>query len=638
MNYGMRKVLWLPLFILLTSTVFSQKIGEIGNFTQEEWEMKACSFDPEAAAVYLDHEAVTDYDAEYQMITTYHVRLKILKDKAVSAGDVIIPFYHKDDFEMISGIEGVSISPDPSGNPQLNLFDKKSIYTQKENEYYSTIRLAFPAVKAGTIIDYKYVSTKKNYGGLENWVFQQEYPVVRSKYYLVILTNFEFSYSVMKQPQYKVDVKTFPEKGSISFEMKNLPGFLDEAYMDARKDYLHRVNFQLSRDRHGKKYMQDWDHVAQEFWADRDFGKQLDENIPDARSFITGLEKDHSQISRMITIYHHLKRNFTWNGIESRYSIEGVKKTWEKKAGSSGDLNLLLLNLLQRSGIEAEPLLVSRRSHGKVYKEIPFADQFSTVFAYVSIDGKNYVLDASNALGDPMLLPISVLNTTGLVVRKRTGLLLDLKPVTSYSIMTSISLKLSGDQFEGEGYQACTGYAKHIRLRDWKASPVEYQKDFTEGIDEISLDDFKVTNDEADTLALEHRFKFKLPAAQTGDYLFVPMNLFTGLDEANPFISTNRFSDINFGYTQRYLFNLSIDIPQGYSLEALPSSARVTDPNKSIVLYREAAKQASTGKIMVRFELLINRSSYFSHEYDMVKEMYKRIYNLLDEKIAFKKN
>ncbi|MBL7751179.1 MAG: DUF3857 domain-containing protein [Chitinophagaceae bacterium] len=637
MKVGFHKFFWLSIFILGASSVFGQQIGAVGAFTQAEWDMKACSFDPEAAAVYLDYEAVTDYDAEYRMITKYHVRLKILKDKAISAGDVIIPFYHREDFESITDIEGVSISPDPSGNPQLNHIDKKSIYTKQENEFYSTIRLAFPAVKAGTIIDYKFISTKKNYGGLENWVFQHEYPIIRSKYYLVILSNFEFSYSVMKQAQYRVDVKNYPEKGAISFEMRNLPGFLDEAYMDARKDYLHRVNFQLSRDRNGKKYMQDWDHVAQEFWADRDFGKQLDEKIPDARSFIMGLQKDPSQVSRMISIYHHLQKNFTWNGIESRYSIEGVRKTWEKKTGSSGDLNLLLLNLLQQAGIEAEPLLVSRRRHGKVYKEIPFADQFSTVFAYVILDGKNYILDASNELGDPLLYPVSVLNTTGLVVRKKTGLLFDIKPQTLYSTMSSISLKFSGDQFEGEGYLACMGYAKYVRLSDWKSSPAEYQKEFTKGIDEISLYDFKVTNDEADTLALEHRFKFKLPATQTGDYLFVPMDLFSGLDAANPFISTNRFSDINFGFNQRFLLNLIIDIPEGYRLEGLPAPARITDPSKSIVLYREAAMQETTGKIMMRFELQFNRSSFFSNEYDMVKELYKRIYNLLDEKIAFKK-
>lgn len=638
MNIGVRSLCMLTLTIFGACSVFGQKIGAVGDYTQAEWDMKVCSFDTEAAAVYLDYEAVTDYDAEYRMITTYHIRLKILKDKAISAGDVIIPFYHKDDFESISNIEGVSISPDPAGNPQLNLIDKKSIFTQQENELYSTIRLAFPAVKAGTIIDYKFVSTKKNYGGLENWVFQHEYPVVRSNYYVVILTNFEFSYSVMKQAQYKVDVKNYPDKGAISFEMRNLPGFLDEAYMDARKDYLHQVNFQLSRDRNGKKYMQDWDHVALEFWADRDFGKQVNENIPDARSFITGLEKDRSQISRMVSIYYHLKKNFSWNGIESRYSMQGVKKTWEKRSGSSGDLNLLLINLLQQSGIEAEPLLVSRRSHGKVYKEIPFADQFSTVFALVIIDGKKYILDGSNASGDPLLLPLSVLNTTGLIVRKKTGLLLDIKPETSYSVLTSIGLKYSGDQFEGEGYQACTGYAKYIRLRDWKASPEEYRKNFTDGMDEISLDDFDVTNVEADTLALEHRFKFKLPAAQTGDYLFVPLNLFSGMDKANPFIGTNRFSDINFGFSQRYLINIIIDIPVGYSVEALPAPTRMTDPGKSFVLYREAVSQTNTGKVMVRFELLINRSSFFSHEYNMIKEMYKRIYSLLDEKIAFKKN
>jgi hypothetical protein len=41
-----------------------------------------------------------------------------------------------------------------------------------------------PAVKAGSIIEYHYVSTMKHYGYLDKWEFQSDLPTVKSNYFL----------------------------------------------------------------------------------------------------------------------------------------------------------------------------------------------------------------------------------------------------------------------------------------------------------------------------------------------------------------------------------------------------------------------------------------------------------------------
>lgn len=633
---GSLKALWTFALIILLVPVQAQNVGALGAFRQEDLDMKTCSFDPDAAAVYLDYHGASDFDDRYQLVTEYHIRLKILKESAIDEGDVIIPFYHKDDFELINHIEGTTISPDANGHPVYTKLDNKSIFTKKENELYSTIRLAFPNVKVGSIIDYRYTSVMKSYGGLEKWEFQHHFPVVNSSFYLVILPNIEFGYSVQKQPNYQVDMKSFPDKGAVLFKMSNLPGFPDESYMDSRDDYIHRIDFQLSKTSSGKKYMQNWDQVAREFWSDKSFGRQLDEKLPDTKSLLAGISPLPTPLDRMRALYQYLTRNFNWNGIESKFSMDGLKKVWEKKTGSSGDLNLLLINLLQQFDIPAEPMLVSRRSHGKVHTNIPFADQFSTVMAYVELDGRKYILDVSQPMSDFDLFPLSVVNTTGLLVRKKTGELFSIVPPKPLVITTNLSLTVGPEEIIGEGAQYCMGYARHLRLKEWASSAVEYKKEYFEGAGNLTLTDFDMMDKSADSLPLEQKFKFRLPTPQTGDYLFIPLDLVTGMDQANPFVANNRFSDINFGYKQSYLVNLTINIPDGYKLESLPKGLNMTNPEKSIMLSR-AASQTPSGLIMVRFELKVDRSTFHNGEYDMIRQFYNKIYELHAEKIALKK-
>ena len=168
-----------------------------GIINNEERDLKQCAFGKDANAVVLLHEAFSDYDAQHQLITAHHIKIKILKDRGIESANVSIPFYRSNDFKQINMVEGMTINI-VDNNPVQTKIDRKSIYTKKTNERWGEMVFAFPAIKAGSIVEYKYRSTMKHYGGLKDWDFQEELPVMMSRYTLVILPNAEFAYRVNK--------------------------------------------------------------------------------------------------------------------------------------------------------------------------------------------------------------------------------------------------------------------------------------------------------------------------------------------------------------------------------------------------------------------------------------------------------
>lgn len=415
--------------LFANSLLTAQEFPDFGIINNEERDLKQCTFDKDANAVVLLHEAFSDYDAQHQLITVHHIKIKILKEKGIESANVSIPFYRSNDFEQITMVEGMTINM-VDNNPVQTKLDRKSIYTKKTNERWGEMVFAFPAIKAGSIIEYKYRSAMKHYGGLKDWDFQEELPVMMSRYTLVILPNAEFAYRVNKTLDIPITVKTQSFNGGVYFEMKNVPGLGNEPYMDARKDYLQKVIFQLSGLGMGgsnkKKYTTSWEEVTRELMMEENFGAQLNKNIGGTDDFIKQIKTLALPEEKMKGVFNYVRNNMVWNNMYSMYTTRGVKDAWQTKSGNSGEINLLLINLLKEAGLETYPMLVSERFNGKVNKSYPFMDQFNSVFACVIISNKKYYLDATDKNIPAHITPSTILNTTAFVVNLKAGGLINI--------------------------------------------------------------------------------------------------------------------------------------------------------------------------------------------------------------------
>ncbi len=632
-----------PLYLVacfITVTSFSSKAQspEFGVFTPKEKSLQEVEFDKQADAVRLFDIATASYTDDFKLAIERRIRIKILKEKGVEYANVEIPVYKKDDFEDITNLQAVVYTPGNNGLYETQELKRSDIFTKKINDYYSQVKFALPNVKVGSIIEYRYQDNYKNFNGLDNWYFQTELPTLLSRFFLAVPPRAEFAYSVHKSEDLPIGIDNKRNDGSVIFEMENIAGLRGEPYMDAAKDYLQHVDFQLSAYIGGTgnkvNYLNKWSDVSKELMNASYFGKQLDKSLAKSEELLSGFKAKPNEDQKVKGIFDYVRSKFDWNGVRSKYTDDGVKELWEKGTGASAEINLLLVNLLKNAGIEAYPLLVSDRLHGKVSTSYPLLQQFNSTMAYVQMADRFLVLDATNQSTPFNLIPENVLNTTAYLVDTKKGKLVtltDIQSMYSNTVNVYTSIDAAGIM-KGQASITSADYSRINRTKDYKKDKEQFKKDYlAKDVADIIVDSVVVTGLDSDSLPLSQTFKFTLPASISGDYKLINFNMFTGF-EKNPFINDNRFSDINFGNRQLLSLVEEIELAEDLKPDDLPKNVQLVLPDRSLSMTRQISMVGKS--VFVRLSLIINKPVFSADEYPMVKEFYKKMYSYLDEPIV----
>jgi hypothetical protein len=635
-------ILLFSIILLSPLLGYAQEFSNFGLVSKEETALKECPFDKEANAVVLLNEADANYDDEYHLIYNRHIRIKILKEKGFDQADITIPFYRKDNFERIDKLEAMITNVNADGTATSERLDKKSFYKKNEDEFFGKMIFTFPNVKVGSILEYKYQSFMEHYGGLDDWHFHGYLPVVKSAFTLHIPPRLEFAYSVIKLPDMPIIVKQDKDNATVYFEMDNIAGLDDEPFMDARKDYIQKVNFQLSGrnfNNSGKQnFMTTWDEVIREYTTKNEFGHQLGKNLAGTGNFIDEVKKIATDDEKVKVIYNYVRTTMSWNGINSRSALDGIKDAWNKKKGTNGEINLILINLLKDAGLDAYPMLVSERYHGKVNTQYPFVDQFNTVYAYVIVNEKKYYLDAADIYTPAHMIPGDILNTTALIVNRKHGGLVNItNDSLKYSDYTAMLMEVDNNgKLSGEVYVKSSDYSRVKKLNNYKEAGKEKYMDSYFNKDGITVSNFEFLNETNDSLPIEQKFKFSTSLSASGDYLFIPLNLFLGFDK-NPFVANNRFSNVNFGYKRMINAYTSVSLPKNYTLDGLPKPVKMTTPDNDIVFSRNTEYDKENNTVTCTFLFDFRKSLYTVDEYPVLQEVYKKIFEFLKEPLVLKK-
>ena len=625
--------------LCVSHVLYSQSsLPEFGYVTGEEINLKECPFDKNAGAVILFDDAVSDHDDDWRLITHRRIRIKIFNQREVEQGNIRIRFYSKDKFEYIENIKGFTSNYE-NGQNYSSALDSKSIYTEKEDKTFSSVKFAMPNVKAGSIIEYEYDSYMKHYGGLTAWRFQNEIPTLKSCYLLTLLPGTEFQYSVQKKYNYPIIVKPRPDEGKIYFEMNNIPGLKFEPYMDAVRDYLQRVEFQLaSYTRYGSKTKvnQTWRDLAYELATDREFGGAIKKDLSNTAEIKNIVAKESTDSGRIAAIYNYVRNNFTCTDDYGKYAIDGLKAVWEKRAGSAGEINLILLNLLQSFNIEASPLLVAERDFGKIDSTYPFIDRFNKVVAYTRVNGRSFIMDATQKYCPPDLTPYPLLNTIAFVVDKKDYRLIRiLNKGYSYDNNITVNAKIDNNgMLEGTAEISSSGYAKQLRTEEIKNDRKKFIKDvLQEKGSEWVIDDCSFENLDEEGKSLVQKVKFHNELNVSGGFVFFIYNLFTGFAK-NPFTAPERFTNVNFGYPYNINLSVTLQLPEKSKIDKLPAEKNVMSADRSVYVYRMLKKENNTITVSVGFRQTSTLVAY--DDYAGLKALYTQIADLLNEPVVIK--
>lgn len=637
----MKKIVFCFLFLFLIWELEAQdNLPSFGKVDKADLAMNDCSFDPGAEAIVLLDVGEIEFNyfenVGWVSESSYRIRIKILKEKAVNRAEIKLSYYAKNKRENISNISGVSYNLDANGKIEESKLEGRNIYDKVIDKEFSEISFALPNVKTGTVFEYRYKTTRKSYSYLPSWKFQNNIPVIYSAYKVTIPEYFQFTILVTKRQEIEKKASTGIREG-MWYIMHNIKGLKDEPYSSGRIDYVQRLDFQLSNINspgYSEDFRTTWPKIIEELLDDEDFGLAIKKNLRGAEDILATAMALQKTSERIRAIYNYVQQNMQWNEEYGIYSGNGIKDAWDKKNGNVTDINFILINMLKEAGIKAKPLLVSTKDHGTVNPFYPFLKRFNAVLAYVKDDDADYIMNAADKYNPYNLVPYDVINTNALLVDKSIETLIKLTSSDKFTNTVFFICSVEADgKLSGQATLKSTGYARNIRMNTYKKDKLKEMIEDNVGIT-IKVDSLSVKNEKDELLPFEQNIEFNGSMQSGGDYFFLPYNLFTGLGK-NPFIEENRVMDIDFSFPKSYVITGTYYLPEDYIVNELPKNTTMIMPDTSIVLSRRMQQDGNIISFKVTLDLLY--ADYTADGYSFIKEFFKKMYAILNERIVLKK-
>lgn len=658
--------LFLSLFFLFTTSLalaqedYKPKFGVIDVKSLLE---KPTGIDSTADAMYLyDCGDVRFSYSDIKglvMIQDIWVRIKILKPSALSRASVSLEVHDVSTAgysERIDDLKAFTHNLDQNKITSVPL-DKKAVVHEKSSSDFTTIKFNLSNVKVGSVIEYSYsrITPFKYKSKPESWVFQGKIPSKWSEYRIAIPYFLQYKMTMYgylplhinkeEKQTIHVGLKEYDGNGLVyRFVVKDAPAFIEEPYMTATSDYLSKIDFELASmtvpGSMTKRYSQTWEQVDRTLMEVPWFGGELRKAsyLKEVHEKIKGLSND--PLERMQHAYQYIQNSLKWDGYNGVGSKQGVKKAFETKQGNVSDLNLLLVLLLRELDLDANPVVLSTRTNGRINEEIPSFDGFNYVIAHVQVGEKEYILDASQPYGKPGILPENALNGTGrMILPKGAGKFIDLEPKESLAKLEMIQATISAEDGEIKGnYNLSMSGYEALRWRNQfaKAEAVTFQEQVKKQAPEWIIQDISIKN-KTDNLAtavgVSYNFEIENVMPSAGMFYFNP--ILAGRWTENPLKSPTRIYPLNLptGTSSTYIGNFTI--PEGYVIEDLPKPIIITLPeNGGKFIY--AVKQQ--GRVLqVNSTILISKLYYSSEDYLNLREFFELIVQKHAQPLTIKK-
>lgn len=644
----MKKSILLNLLLCSTLLAIAQKkeseLPAFGKVDKADLEMKECSFDEKAEALVLIDDAQLDYIMGSGLDMRRRMRIKILSDKGLDWANVHLNYVSERNQQGITNLEAQTYNLDENGNIVVTKLEKKLIYEKKLNKRRTEKTFTFPGVKVGSVIEYKY---KHEGMGLIDWYFQRSIPVKYSRFKMDFPEEIEVNVTPHTARSYEQKKETSGRRLISTYSMTDVPAFRDEPFIINEDYYRDRLITKVTAyniDGRRVNRVANWLQVIRALMEDEDFGVQIKKNIPRTADLDEKLKNITQPYDKMKIIYKYVQSNMQWNEYTGIWALDGVKSAWKDKKGTSGEINLILVNLLKDARVNAHPVLVSTHENGIVNSldagtfDYPGYNQFDKVMAFVEIDGNEYVLDASQKETPVHLIPEEILQTQGLVIEKIETFEWGWKSLTNKNLSKNLILvngKIDeSGKMNGEATITSYDYARLSRLPVVKKGKEKFIETYVSANQGMLVDDVSFGNLDSDSLPLVQTIKFNQPLNSSGDYSYFSSNILSGL-EKNPFVADQRFSDVFFGTNQSYTILGNFTVPEGFEFDALPKNIKMIMPDTSIVMSRVA--QLSNGILMTKIQVDFKRPFYGAAEYAEFQEFYKRLFELINEQFVVRK-
>ena len=366
----------------------------------------------------------------------------------------------------------------------------------------------------------------------------------------------------------------------------------------------------------------------------QNFGKELKKTNYFADDLQNLLQNKNNQTDKINAIFNFVKNKVKWNNYYDYFTHEGVKTAYKNGNGNVAEINLILVSMLREAGINANPVLVSTRSHG--IPIFPTIEGFNYVIAGIELPNKTILLDATEKYSSVNNLPKRVLNWQGRIVRKNgTSDFIDLFP-TVYSLdkkRIGITMEPNGT-IKGNArfsYKNLNGIL--FRNRFDKLVNSELIKALENDYSPIEISKANLFN--SDKLDKPLLISMKFTAENQTEIInnkiyFSP--LFFLEEKENIFKSDERKLPIDFASPWMDNYSIQITIPDGYKVETLPKNEIIeTENNIADFKYTITTKE---NKIILNVITRVSFPIIPANLYKAFKDIYSKRVKKMKEKVV----
>ena len=520
------------------------------------------------------------------------------------------------------------------------------------DEHTKRLKFSIPEVRAGTVIEYRYLLTSDFIGQIPDVDVQHAIPVVRSTAQISIPEY--FTHHIHTRGYLTLPVKKELENGGAAgfsgFSYTNtkyicnidrVPSLRKEPYVWHLDDFRAGLEFEINGlEIPGslyKSFTRTWADVYESL--DRsEFGRYADIRNPfkDEVAAIVARNADDER-RQLHEILKFVQSRIAWDGTYRLTPESSPHAAVDKGRGDSGSINFILAAALRDAGFKPEIILLNPRSAGR----LPLThatDRIRTFVLRTKLkSGETVYLDATDLHSDVNVLPTQLLVDHARLYSPEHPFenWINLSSPAQSVVLSQITARLTEEgelectETDTETNQAAYDLSRrYSRSENHDTFVQEYEQRAGITISELTVDGLN-------TAKACMKLNFRKPVDSGGDFLYICPTIVPFI-EKNPFTSQKRQLPVEFSYPYRYRIIVSLMLPEGYTVEELPKSQRLSACDEGIACTMQLQQQGALMQCLFEFDL--SRIIFPATEYTDLSAFYGFVMDMCNSRIVLKKS
>ncbi len=544
---------------------------------------------PGAPAIILYRQVDRD-DDRYHPHQENYLRVKILTEEGRNRAIVEIVF--SKGYEAIEGIQARTIKPDGSIVEFHGQVFEKTILRRRGQDYYLAKTFTLPDVEVGSILEYFYTISFKEYYVFEShWILSEDLFTKDAKFFLTPYRSpyneFHLRWTWQGLPAGS-DPKQGGAAGIVSMDAHDIPAFQREDFMPPENELKARVDFIYDREIPEQDPDKYWQHLGKKrndalesFVGKRkDMEEAVAQIVSPSDAPEVKLRKIYDRVQQIRNLSYEVRKTEQEEKRDKEKPVTNVAEIWKRGYGYGQQLTWLYLALVRAAGFEAYGCWVSDRSNYFFETKTMQGQKLNANVVLVKQNGKALYFDPGAAFTPFGLLTWSETGVRGLRLDKDGGTWIEttLPDASESQIRRQGKLQLSdaGD-LEGELTVTYTGLeAMYRRLRERHEDEAARKKYAEDSLKEQipAAAELELTNKpdwESAEAPLVEVLNIKIPgwASSAGKRVTLPVGFFTAR-EKNIFEHATRIHPIYFEYPYEKIDDLTVKLPEGWQVSTVP--------------------------------------------------------------------